>query len=72
VHTFGMRFLTDIVFLDRAGTVVRIVRGAPPRRAFSARGTQAVLEARAGQAEHFIAAGAGGLVKGLSWSPPLA
>jgi uncharacterized membrane protein (UPF0127 family) len=63
VHTFGMRFPIDIVFFDRAGAVVRIVREAPPRRAFSARGAHGVLEASAGQAGRFIAAGPGGLVQ---------
>jgi len=32
VHTFGMRFDLDLVFLDRHMIVVRIVRGVRPRR----------------------------------------
>lgn len=32
VHTVGMRFALDLVFLDRANVVVRIVRNVPPRR----------------------------------------
>jgi hypothetical protein len=55
-----MRFTIDIVFLDRAGDVVRRVSGAP-RRTFAATGARAVLETCAGQAERFIASGAGGL-----------
>lgn len=32
VHTFGMRFPIDVVFVDRAGVVVRICRELGPRR----------------------------------------
>jgi uncharacterized membrane protein (UPF0127 family) len=66
IHTFGMRFPIDLAFLEKAGTVVRVVSEAPPRRAFGARGAHAVLETRAGQAEHFLAAGAGELIRGLA------
>lgn len=32
VHTFGMRFTIDVLFLDGSGTVVRVCRGLSPRR----------------------------------------
>src|SRR5438477_1108181 len=32
VHTFGMRFALDLVWLDAEGRVVRIDRAVPPRR----------------------------------------
>jgi len=64
VHTFGMRFAVDLVFIGRTGNAVRVVTGAGRRRAFGARDAQAVLEIRAGQAHRFIAAGAAGLGAG--------
>jgi uncharacterized membrane protein (UPF0127 family) len=50
IHTFGMRFLLDLVFLD-AGLRPLAIRGSvPPRRLAWRRGAVAVLElpARAG------------------------
>lgn len=45
VHTIGMRFDLDLVFLDRDGIVVAIRRGLPPGRARVAeRAAVAVLE----------------------------
>lgn len=32
VHTFFMRFPLDLVFLDRAGTVCRLITALPPGR----------------------------------------
>lgn len=32
VHTFGMRFAIDVLFLDGEGRVVHMVRGMAPRR----------------------------------------
>jgi uncharacterized protein len=32
VHTFFMRFVIDVVFLDRQGRVVKVVDGLPPWR----------------------------------------
>ncbi len=44
VHTFGMRFALDVVFLDRSRQTVS-VRGAVPRnRIVRERGADAVLE----------------------------
>jgi uncharacterized membrane protein (UPF0127 family) len=44
VHTFGMRFALDLLWLDSEGRVVRMDRGVPPRRLRSCRGAEAVLE----------------------------
>lgn len=51
VHTFGMRFAIDVVFLDRKQQVLEIQHEVPPRRAlFKIRALQ-VLELAAGAAE---------------------
>jgi uncharacterized membrane protein (UPF0127 family) len=44
VHTFGMRFALDIVFLNRDGEVIAERRSVPPRRFVACRGAAAVLE----------------------------
>ena len=54
VHTFGMRFTLDLVWLDEAGDVVRIDRAVPPRRVKTCRAARSVLETRAGGAEAFL------------------
>jgi uncharacterized protein len=45
VHTFGMRFPVDIVFLDGSGSPMRFAWDVPPRRVLFCRGASAVLEA---------------------------
>jgi Uncharacterized ACR, COG1430 len=47
VHTGGMRFALDVVFLDARGRVLRVVRGVPPWRVVSCPGAAAVIEAPA-------------------------
>lgn len=59
VHTFGMRFALDVVFLDARGRVVSVRRRVPPRRLVWQRGAAAVLEIPA--AEGGESAGAGTL-----------
>jgi uncharacterized protein len=44
VHTFGMRFELDLLFLDRAGTVLELRRAVWPGRIADCRGAVAVLE----------------------------
>ncbi len=44
VHTFGMRFPLDLVFLDRNLRAVSWRRAVPPGRVAFERGAQAVLE----------------------------
>ncbi|HMP77076.1 MAG TPA: DUF192 domain-containing protein [Kiritimatiellia bacterium] len=49
IHTTGMRFAIDVIFLDRAGTVLRVVRDLRPCRICPGpRGTCAVLEVQSG------------------------
>jgi trehalose synthase len=48
VHTFGMRFALDLVFLDRCGRALAVQREVPPRRFVSERGAVAVLELPSG------------------------
>lgn len=49
IHTAFMRFAIDVVFLDRAGTVVKVAADVRPWRARFARRTRAVLELSAGE-----------------------
>lgn len=44
VHTFGMRFALDLVFLDRDGRPLLVHRAVPRRRIAGCRGADAVLE----------------------------
>ena len=59
VHTFGMRFALDLVWLDGDGRMVRVDRGVARRRHVACRGARAVVETRAGEADRFLAAGLG-------------
>ncbi|MBJ7331260.1 MAG: DUF192 domain-containing protein [Solirubrobacteraceae bacterium] len=56
VHTLGMRFALDLVWLDRRGAVVRVDRAVAPRRHASCRGARAVVEVRAGMGDRFATA----------------
>jgi uncharacterized membrane protein (UPF0127 family) len=47
VHTFGMRFPLDLVFIGQDGKVRRIDRAVRPRRVRSCRGAAAVIEVAA-------------------------
>ena len=57
VHTFGMRFALDLIWLGRDGRPVRIDRAVPRRRLKLCLGARSVVEARAGAADDFVAAG---------------
>ncbi len=59
VHTFGMRFALDLIWLDGAGNVVRVDREVPPRRMRFCRPGRSVIECNAGRADAFLAAGVG-------------
>ena len=48
VHTAGMRFAIDVVFLDRQGFTVKVVRDLRPWRIALASGARAVVEMPAG------------------------
>ena len=56
VHTFGMRFALDLVWLDRRGEVVRVDRGVPPRRVRTCLDARSVVEVGAGRADAYLAA----------------
>ena len=44
IHTFGMRFALDVVFLDSAARAVSVRRPVPPRRIAADRRAGSVLE----------------------------
>jgi uncharacterized membrane protein (UPF0127 family) len=48
VHTLGMRFALDLVWLDGAGRVLRVDAAVPPRRVRTCRAARAVVETAAG------------------------
>jgi uncharacterized membrane protein (UPF0127 family) len=56
VHTIGMRFALDVVWLYDAGAVVRHDRGVAPRRVRTCRRARSVVEVSAGEGERFAAA----------------
>ncbi len=51
VHTFGMRFDIDILFVARDGRVLKARRAVSPRRIAGALGGFAVIELAAGELE---------------------
>jgi uncharacterized protein len=51
IHTFGMRFPLDIVFVDRDWRVVRLARDVGPWRFVACRRAAAVIEVRAGEGD---------------------
>jgi len=53
VHTMGMRFPIDVVFLDSLGRVVRVVSELQPRRLCGCLRGKRVVELPAGTAEQF-------------------
>ena len=57
VHTFGMRFALDLVWLDRSGAVVRVDRDVPPRRLRTCLRARSVVETPEGRADAFLEAG---------------
>jgi uncharacterized membrane protein (UPF0127 family) len=56
VHTFGMRFALDLVWLARDGRVVRVDHDVRPRRMKLCVRARSVVEAPAGQGDRFAAA----------------
>ena len=57
VHTFGMRFALDLIWLDRRGGVVRVDRDVPRSRMRFCGRAGSVVETVAGHADAFLAAG---------------
>jgi len=56
VHTFGMRFAIDILFLDGRDHLLRLDEGVRPRRIRSCRGARFVVEVNAGEGARFARA----------------
>ena len=56
VHTVGMRFALDLVWLGADGAVLRVDRGVAPLRMRSCRGAASVVEVAAGRGDAFAAA----------------
>ena len=56
VHTIGMRFALDLVWVDADGGVVRLDRAVGPRRMRTCLAARGVVEAPAGEGERFAAA----------------
>jgi uncharacterized membrane protein (UPF0127 family) len=63
VHTVGMRFALDLIWLDGAGGIVDVTPSVPPRRVVGRRQARSVLEVRAGEGAAAFAA--------LAAAPPL-
>jgi uncharacterized membrane protein (UPF0127 family) len=59
VHTLGLRFALDLLWLDGAGRLVRLDAAVPSRRLRSCRAARCVVETRAGAAAAFLDAGIG-------------
>ncbi len=57
VHTFGMRFALDLVWLGADGAVLRVDRDVGPRRHRAALRARSVVEVAAGRADAFLRAG---------------
>jgi uncharacterized membrane protein (UPF0127 family) len=57
VHTVTMRFPLDLIWLGKDGRPVRIDRAVPPNRMKLCLRARSVVEANAGTADDFIAAG---------------
>jgi len=56
VHTGGMRFALDLLWLGRDGEVVRVDRAVGPRKLRTCLRARSVVEANAGHGERFAAA----------------
>lgn len=59
VHTIGMRFALDLLWLDGEGAIVRVDRAVAPWRLRSCRRARAVIEVTAGEGERYAGALAG-------------
>lgn len=57
VHTFGMRFALDLVWLDGCSRVVRVDRGVPPWRHRACMRARSVVELASGGADRLLESG---------------
>jgi uncharacterized membrane protein (UPF0127 family) len=53
VHTFGMRYALDLIFLDKNKTIVHCVTNLSPNRIASAKGAYYTLELPSGTIERY-------------------
>ena len=53
IHTIGMRFALDLVWLAKDGRVVRVDENIAPRRFKRCTGARTVIETRAGSGRRF-------------------
>ena len=60
VHTIGMRFALDLIWLRGDGQVVRVDRNVRPWRIRLCRRARSVIETNSGRADAFLAAGVAG------------
>lgn len=56
IHTVGMAFALDLVWLDASGRPIRVDSGVPPWRMRTCRRARSVVEAAAGSGERWSAA----------------
>jgi uncharacterized membrane protein (UPF0127 family) len=63
VHTFGMRFPLDLVWLGEDGGPVRVDRAVPRNRVKLCLRARSVVEANAGAADAFLRAGLRGVAR---------
>jgi len=57
IHTFGMRFSLDLLWLDQQGQAIRVDYDVPPRRLRSCRRASAVVEVVAGEGRNILESG---------------
>ena len=56
VHTIGMRFALDLVWLDAHDAVVGVAHDLPPRRLRTNWGARSVIEVASGRGDAFVTA----------------
>jgi uncharacterized protein len=54
VHTLGMRFALDLIWLDKQGRTIRVDRNVSPRRLRACFRARSVVETVAGHADAFL------------------
>jgi len=57
IHTFGMRFSLDLLWLDQQGRAIRVDYDVPPRRLRSCRQARTVVEVTAGEGRDLLESG---------------
>jgi uncharacterized protein len=57
IHTFGMRYSLDLIWLDACGAILAVEKAVPPGRVRSRRDADAVIEVPAGGAAAVMSSG---------------